>query len=76
MDNDGSASLKADGQKVPLTYTNLAALYSLLHTSLADDLKMKRIAAWADNIVLSAKASQNYEQVVRQQQEQSAVIQR
>ena len=76
MDSNGIASLKADGQKVPLTYTNLAALYSLLHTSLADDLKMKRIAAWADNIVLSAKASQNYEQVVSQQQEQSAVIQR
>ena len=76
MDNDGKAVLKADGQTVPLTHTNLAALYSVLRSSLADDLKMKRVAVWSDSILLSAKASQNYEQAVSQQQEQAAVIQR
>ena len=76
VEDNGRAVLKSNGQTVPLSYTNLAALSSLLHTSLPDELKMKRIAAWADNIILSAKASQNYEQVLSKQQEQAAVIQR
>ena len=37
---------------------------------------MKRVTMLVDNIVLSGKASQNYEQAVSQSQEQTNTIQR
>lgn len=72
----GKAVLKVDGLTKTMSQTELTSLSNILSSSLADDAKMKRISALVDNIVLSGKASQNYEQAVSQSQEQNNVIQR
>ena len=74
---DGSkAILKVDGLTKTLSQVELNSLSNILNSSLSDDARMKRVAALVDNIVLSSKASQNYEQAVSQSQEQTNVIQR
>lgn len=72
----GKAILKVDGQTKAMSQSELNGLSNILASSLTDDAKMKRIGALVDNIALSSKASQNYEQAVNQSQEQTNTIQR
>lgn len=76
VQDGGKAILKVDGLSKVLSQAELNSLSNILTSSLADDAKMNRIAAMVDNIVLSGRASQNYEQAVSQSQEQANVIQR
>lgn len=76
IQGDGKAVLNVDGFTKTMSQTELLSLSNILHSSLADEAKMQRIATLVDNIVLSNKASQNYEQAASQSQEQSNVIQR
>lgn len=72
----GKAILKVDGQTKAMSQSELNVLSNILTSSLTDDNKMKRIATLVDNIALSGKASQNYEQAISQSQEQINTIQR
>ena len=72
----GKAILKVDGQTKAMSQSELNGLSNILTSSLTDDNKMKRIATLVDNIALSGKASQNYEQAISQSQEQINTIQR
>ena len=76
LQEGGKAILKVDGQARALSQADLSSLSNILGSSLTDDAKMKRVAVLVDNIVLSGKASQNYEQAVNQSQEQTNTIQR
>lgn len=72
----GKAILKVDGMTKTMSQTDLNNLSNILHSSLSEDAKMMRITMLVDNIVLSGKASQNYEQTASQSQEQINTIQR
>lgn len=72
----GKAILKVDGMTKAMSQADLNNLSNILNSSLDEDAKMKRITMLIDNIVLSGKASQNYEQAVSQSQEQTNTIQR
>lgn len=76
IQEDGKAILKVDGLTKVMSQPDLYSLSNILYSSLTDEAKMKRIAVLVDNIVLSNKASQNYEQATSQSQEQINTIQR
>ena len=72
----GKAILKVDGMTKAMSQADLNNLSNILNSSLDEDAKMKRITMLIENIVLSGKASQNYEQAVSLSQEQTNTIQR
>ena len=79
--DNGKAVLQADNgtTKVTRELTNaeLCRLSQVLgDTNLSNDAKKMRIAGMVNTIVLAQQASQNYEQVLEQQEGQSQTMQR
>ena len=78
---NGKAVLQADNGTTKVTRELTNAEFSRLShvlgdTNLSNEAKKMRIAGMVSTIVLTQQASQNYEQVMEQQEGQSQSIQR
>lgn len=81
VDENGKAVLQADNGTTKVTRELTNAEFSRLSqvlgdTNLSNEAKKMRIAGMVSTIVLTQQASQNYEQVMEQQEGQSQSIQR
>ena len=81
VDDNGKAVLQADNGTTKVTRELTNAEFSRLSqvlgdTNLSNDAKKMRIAGLVTTIVLTQQASQNYEQVLEQQEGQSQTMQR
>ncbi len=79
--DNGKAVLQADNGTIKVTRELTNAEFSRLSqvlgdSSLSNEAKKMRIAGMVNTIVLTQQASQNYEQVMEQQEGQSQTIQR
>ena len=79
--DNGKAVLQADNGTVKVTRELTNAEFSRLSqvlgdTNLSNEAKKMRIAGMVNTIVLTQQASQNYEQVMEQQEGQSQTVQR
>lgn len=79
--DNGKAMLQADNGTTKVTRELTNAEFCRLSqvlgdTNLSNDAKKMRIAGMVNTIVLTQQASQNYEQVLEQQEGQSQTMQR